>query len=157
MAKSDGRSADAAKKAFNSFRPGKKGFKAPTEGLQYVVFNYTSSNNNKNVFVESVKKLSHHIAVSGSIRYEAPTAARAVRTLTAPTFENPAKPEKQEDGGYNELEKDVSMNELKEVKKMKATWASNNQVIFNLFLSHCSPEMETKLQGMKTWSDIDET
>ena len=89
MAKSDGRSADAAKKAFNSFRPGKKGFKAPTEGLQYVVFNYTSSNNNKNVFVESVKKLSHHIAVSGSIRYEAPTAARAVRTLTAPTFENP--------------------------------------------------------------------
>ena len=40
---------------------------------------------------------------------------------------------------------------------MKATWASNNQVIFNLFLSHCSPEMETKLQGMKTWSEINET
>ena len=124
------------KKSFSSFRPGKKGFKAPTEGLQYVVFNYTSSNNNKNVFVENVKKLSHHIAVSGSIRYEAPTAARAVRTLTAPTFENPTKPEKQADGAYNELEKDVYMNELKEVKKMKATWASNNQVIFNLFISH---------------------
>ena len=58
MAKSDGRSADATKKAFSSFssfRPGKKGFKAPTEGLQYVVFNYTSSNNNKNIFVEGVK------------------------------------------------------------------------------------------------------
>ena len=80
MAKSDDRSADATKKAFSSFRSGKKRFKAPTEGLQYVVFNYTS-NNNKNVFVESVKKLSHHIAVSGSIRYEAPTAARAVRRL----------------------------------------------------------------------------
>ena len=55
MVKSDGRSADAAKKTFSSFRSGKKGFKAPTEGLQYVVFNYTSSNNNKNVFVENVK------------------------------------------------------------------------------------------------------
>ena len=98
MAKSDGQSADATQKAFSSFRPGKKGFKAPTEGLQYVVFNYTNSNNNKNVFVESTKKLSRHITVSGSIRYEAHTAARAVRTLTAPTFEKPAKPEKQTGG-----------------------------------------------------------
>jgi len=129
MAKSYGRSADATKKAFSSFRPDKKGFKAPTEGLQYVVFNCTSSNNNKNVFVESVKKLSHHIDVLGSIRYEAPTAARAVRTLTAPTFENPAKPEKQTEGGYDELEKEVYMNELKETTRMKATCASNKQVI----------------------------
>ena len=152
MAKSDGRSADATKKASNNFRPSRRGFKAPTEGLQHVIFNYTNNNSNKNVFVENVKKLSHHIAVSGSIRYEAPTAARAVWTLTAPTFESPTKPEKQADGGYDKLEKDVYMNELKEVKKMKATWASNNQVIFNLFISHCSPEMETKLQGMKAWS-----
>ena len=49
------------------------------------------------------------------------------------------------------------MNELKETKRMKATWASNNQVIFNLFISHCSPEMETKLQGMKAQSEIDES
>ncbi len=46
--------------------------------------------------------------------------------MTAPTFENPTKPEKQADGGYDKLEKDVYMNELKEVKKMKATWTSNN-------------------------------
>jgi len=157
MAKSDGHSADATKKAFSSFRPGKKGFEAPTEGLQYGVFNYTSSNNNKNVFVESAKKLRHHIAISESIRYGALTAVRAVRTLTAPTFEFLAKPEKQAEGGYDELEKKVYMNELKEMKKMKATWPSNNQVIFNLFISHCSPKMETKLQGMKTWSEIDET
>ena len=49
------------------------------------------------------------------------------------------------------------MNELKETKRMKAMWASNNQVIFNLFISHCSPEMETKLQGLKTWGKIDKT
>ena len=31
---------------------------------------------------------------------------------------------------------------------------TNHQVVYNLFLSHCSPEMETKLQGMKTWGKI---
>ena len=49
------------------------------------------------------------------------------------------------------------MNELKETKRMKATWASDNQVIFDLFIPHCSPKMERKLQGMKTWNEIDET
>ena len=63
------------------------------------MFNYMSSSNNKNVFVESVKKLSHHIAVSGSIVYKDPTAARAARTLTVLMFEAPAKPEKQTGGG----------------------------------------------------------
>jgi len=112
MAKSDSQSAGASRKAFSSFRSGKKGFKAQTEGLQYVVINYTSSSNNKNVFVKSVKKLSHHIAVSGIIRYEAPTAARAVRTLTVSMFDVPAKPVKQTGGGYEELEKEVYMIEL---------------------------------------------
>jgi len=102
------------------------------------------------MFFESVKKLSHHIAVSGISRYEALTAARAVRTLTAPTFDTLVKPDKITGGGYDELDKEVYMNELKEMKKMKATWVSNDQIIFNLFSSHCSPEMETKLQGMKT-------
>jgi len=40
---------------------------------------------------------------------------------------------------------------------MKAMWASNNQIIFDLFLSHYSPEMKTKLQGVKTWSKIDKS
>jgi len=72
-------------------------------------------------------------------------AARVVRTLNATTFDAPVKPEKQTGGGYNKLENEVYMNELKETKKMKATWASNNQIVFNLFLSHFSFEMETKL------------
>ncbi len=125
MAKSDDRSANALKKTSNNFRSSRRGFKAPMEGLQHVIFNYTN-NNRKKIVCGECEKLSHHIAVSGSIRYKVPTAARAVRTLTAPTFENSTKPEKQADGGYDELEKDVYMNELKEVKKMKATWTSNN-------------------------------
>ena len=36
----------------------KKTFKSPLECLQRVIFKYSASNKNKNVFVENVKKLS---------------------------------------------------------------------------------------------------
>ena len=32
---------------------------------------------------------------------------------------------------------------------------TNNQVVLNIFLSHCTPEMETKLQGTETWSTVE--
>ena len=57
MGKSDGRSAETSSKRFSSFRTDKKGLKTTTEGLQHMVFNYASSNNSKNVFVENVKNM----------------------------------------------------------------------------------------------------
>ena len=106
MGKSNGRSADTSSKKFSGFRTGKKGFKAPTEGLQYVLFT-TQLVTTARFFVENIKKLNHHIAVSGSIKYEAPTAAKSVRTLTVPKFHAPVKPDPTEGGGYDELERDA--------------------------------------------------
>ena len=77
----------------------KKDFKAPTEGLKHVIFVSSESNNNKNMFVENLKNLSQHIAISGSIKHDAPIVAYAVRTLTAPVFEEPENPEKDYEGG----------------------------------------------------------
>ena len=51
------------------FRPVKKNFKAPTEGLQRVIFDYSAINNNKNVFVEKLKKLIQNISVAGVITH----------------------------------------------------------------------------------------
>ena len=45
------------------FSSGKKTFNDPTEGLQHVTFDYSEINNNKNLFVDNVKKLSQHISV----------------------------------------------------------------------------------------------
>ena len=137
------------------FRGAKKQFKAPTDGYEDVVFDYSPGASGKNKFVENVKKLSQHIAASGKIRHEAPTAALAVRSIKAPVYSDPTKPTKGEDGRYDDLEKDVYLSEKKEVAKLRATWENNNQIIFNLFLSHCTPEMETKLQGMDSWSTVD--
>ena len=60
---------------------------SPIEVLQHVIFDNSESNNKKNVFVEKVKKLSQHIAVTSSIGNDTPTVAYAVRTLNAPSFE----------------------------------------------------------------------
>ena len=72
--------------------------------MQHIIFDYSAINNNKNVFVENVKKLIQNISVSYSIRYDAPTVAYALSTLNAPVFEVPENPEKDYKGGYNKLE-----------------------------------------------------
>ena len=82
----------------------KKTFKAPTEFLQHVIFDYSASNNNNNVFVEKVKNLGQHIAVSSSIIHYAPTVSYAVRTLNAPAFEAPVNPEKKYKVGYDDID-----------------------------------------------------
>ena len=71
------------------FRSGKKTFKLPTEGLQDVIFDYSASNNNNNMLVDNVKKLIHHITVSGAIIYDEPKVTYAVRQLTTLVYEVP--------------------------------------------------------------------
>ena len=73
-------------------RSSKKTFKSPTEGLQHIIFDYSASNNNNNMFVNNVKKLIHHITVSGAIIYDEPAVTYAVSALTAPVFMVPSKP-----------------------------------------------------------------
>ena len=79
MAKpNDGQSADGGVKSSKrryGFRSDRKNFKSPTESLQHVIFDYSASNNNKNMFVENVEKLSQHIDFSCAIRYDAPAVS----------------------------------------------------------------------------------
>ena len=85
------------------FRLGKKTFKFPTEGLQHIIFDYSASNKNNNMLVDNVKKLIHHITVSGAIIYDEPTVTYVFRTLTEPVFELPTKIKKDYKCGYGEL------------------------------------------------------
>ena len=78
-----------------------------------------------------------------------------VRTLTATVFEVPENPEKDFGCSYNKLELREYLAKSKEVEK-KNTCRNNNQVVYNIYLSHCTPEMETKPQGMETWGKIDQ-
>ena len=82
-----------------------------------MIFEYSARNNNKNVFVENVKKFSQHISVSDSIIHDVPTVAYAVSKLTAPAFEASFKPEKSYKGGYKELELREYLDKAKEVSQ----------------------------------------
>ena len=133
MAKpNDGQSADGGVKSSKrryGFRSDRKTFKSPTESLQHVIFDYSASNNNNNMFVDNVKKLIHHIAVSGAIRYDEPKVTYAVSTLTAPVFEVPPKLKKDYKGGYGKLDLRGYLSKAKEVEQNKNTWTKNNQVV----------------------------
>ena len=111
------------------FSSGKNTFKSPTEGLQHVIFDYSASKNNNNMLVDNAKKLIHHIDVSGAIRYDKSTVTYAVRTLTSPVFEVPAKLKKYYKGGYGELDLRGYLSKAKEVEQNKNTWTKNNQVM----------------------------
>ena len=100
---------------------GEKTFKAPIEGLHHVIFDYSDSNNNNNMFLENVKKWIHHIAVSGAIIYDEPTVTYAVRQLTTLIYEVPEKPEKDYEGGYDKLELRGYLSNAKEVEQNKNT------------------------------------
>ena len=77
----------------------KRPLRPPIERLQHVIFDYNASNNNNNMFVENVKKLSQHIDISGSVRHDTPTVAYSVRTFTDPVFEVPENSKKEYGGG----------------------------------------------------------
>ena len=104
--------------------------------------------------MENVKKLIYHIVISGPIRHEKPTVEYTVRTLTASEFDAPLKPENYYEGGYKELELREYLDKSKEVDQNENTWTTNNQEVYNLFLYHCTPEIENKLEGMKIWGTI---
>ena len=93
------------------------------------------------MLVENVKKLILHIVVSGAIRYDEPTVTYEVRKLTELVFEVPAKPKNDYEGGYDELDLRGYLYKAKEVEQNKNTWTTNNQVVYNIFLYHCTPEM----------------
>ena len=74
-----------------------------------------------------------------------------------PTFKDPTAPtEDKETKLYDELEKKTYFCDCSAVKAQKAQWEENNQKVYNLFLSHCTPNMETKLQGMETWPIVED-
>ena len=107
----------------------KNTFKSPTEGSQHLVFDYSTSDNNKNVFVENVKNLSQYIAVSGSVIHDAPIVVYIVRKFTALVFEVPENTEKDYEGGYNKLKLRGYLDNSKELEQNKKTWTTNNQVV----------------------------
>ena len=125
-----------------------RAFKAPTPNHENDYFDWSSYGSKTVKHLKTIEKLANYIGTNFGTY--ASTAAAAVRSREAPVFTEPVKP-KQEDGADRdlyEMEKDAWRDEFKEYRKAKRAWENeNNPRIYNLLISHCTPEMVSKLKG----------
>ena len=68
----------------------KSPFKAPTVGLEDVVFDY-GSGMRPGDFQGYIERIAEHLA--GSLKRQGPLASKAIKTQTVPTFVEPEDPE----------------------------------------------------------------
>ena len=73
----------------------KSPFKAPTVGLEDVVFDY-GAGMRPGDFQGNVERIAEHLA--GKLKRQGQLAAKVIKTRVAPSFEEPEDPEFEDDG-----------------------------------------------------------
>ena len=129
-------------------------FKGPTHGYEDVTFDVSNSKKSHSAASthdEKVDRLAGYIAINNS-KYDGATAAHAVRTLKAPTFEDP-KDIVDEAKATLRQKKDWE-RKYRKFEQGEENWDKNNKLIFALFWSHCTSSMQTKLKGNDDWNTI---
>ena len=128
-------------------------FKAPTEGLEHIHFDYTGSTTSTKgretgKFQEKCDSLGEYLALKLGLKGGADTSA-AVKTGTPPSFTSPG-PKPGDDG----LEDKIWEGKVQKYLRQKDYWEENNKLVYNLFLQHCTTAMRTKLKGLKEWDKV---
>merc|ERR1712155_130846 len=141
-----------------------KTFRGPTPGLKDVIFGYEAQpRSNPETFKKNSERLALHIGTT--FKKQASEAANMLRTLKKGKEGRPKKPKRAVlgDEGYvdeDTAKEDFKVAELLWPEKVKK-WGQRQEDreenvgrIYNLVLSHCTPEMETKLKGMSKWDSV---
>ena len=123
-------------------------FKAPTQGLESVIFDYGVKGCNPTIFNKNNKKLLEY--VGANYKVDGPMAAQALCNLKAPIIDSLASPSNK---GDDVVLLNWKLNFEAAHKKWLA-WTENNQKLFNLYLSHCMQAMKTKLKALSEWTAI---
>ena len=120
-------------------------FKAPTPGYEKPTFDWNNSKTKAVRFQENFDDLATYVGANYDTG--AAEAAAAICSREPPTFEEPTRPT----GDSQSWEVDIWRDEYKEYKKQERAWNNvNNKKLFDLFLSHCTPEMKQNLKGWVT-------
>ena len=123
-------------------------FKAPTLGLESVIFDYGVKGCIPTVFNINNDKLLRH--VGANYKVDGPMAAQALCNLKAPIIDSPASPSNKNDG-VTSFEWKLN---FEAAHKKWLAWTENNQKLFNLYSSHCTQTMKIMLKGLSEWSAI---
>ena len=127
-------------------------FKAPTPGYEDVTFDVSTSRSASAAatFENKVDGLASYVAILCS-KTDGADAALALRTLTAPKYEDPG--DLDESKATFRQKKDFEAK-YSAYERGTANWTRNNKIVYNLFWSHCTDAMKTKLAACDTWEDI---
>ena len=125
-------------------------FKGPTAGLEHIVFDHGASmkTGEWKINVEALAS-----RVSQTIKYGGPRVSKAMKKLKFDELEEPAEP------GETTSRKETLMFDLrmKEYGKKLLQDEENNQVAYELIVSHCTPKMKMKLEAGAEWEAIEES
>ena len=135
--------------ATGTTKPKKAEAKAPTVGLEDVVFEF-GANMRPGDFQGFIDSLSGHMA--GALKYGGATAAKAIRKMTPPTFSEPAEPADP----TNTKQKITYEHKLKKWLREEDEWTDINGRIFEKFKEHCAESMLSKLSGMAEYDGLDD-
>ena len=137
----------------------KSPFKAPTVGLEDVVFDY-GAGMRLGDFQGNVERIAEHMA--GKVKRHGPLAAKAIKTRVAPSFEEPEDPEVEDDGKGGVKVRTATTKEKLRFKYQYEkymqdgpNWEDCNQQIWSKVISHCAPSMRTKLKSLSGWDRAD--
>ena len=137
----------------------KSTFKAPTVGLEDVIFDY-GAGMRPGDFQGYVERIAEHMA--GALKRQGPLASKAIKTQNAPSFMEPEDPEFEEDGTGTLKPRTASTKEKIKFKHEYENylydlrnWKDCNGTIWNKVISHCTPGMKTKLKSLSGWDQAE--
>jgi len=128
-------------------------FSAPTSGLEDVIFDYGPSMK-QGRFKTNVELLAEFM--SSDLKKGGPATTRAIKNRKAPTFTLPKVLTRDEEAKLSTMEIRVKSHEYEEIYRDQQQWKHNNSVTFSKYLSHSTPSMRAKLQGMGKWETIED-
>ena len=120
-------------------------YKAPTEGLLHVVFEY-GEGMKPGSFKTMMESMAEHMAAT--LKHGGPEASRAIKKAEAPSYSDSEPEEPTGEAATRRANLRFDM-EWKEWWQKKKTWNDNSGKIFEKLSSHCAPTMKTKLCGME--------
>ena len=124
-------------------------FKAPTSGLEDVVFNPSSSAADFKKFNDC---LAHHVGVT--FKLFGPPMSKALRKLVKPLFVLLAKPDP--DSKSYQVDVIVWTETWTEVKDDRRQFTEANQKLFNLIKQHCAPAIMQKVHTHADWNYVED-
>jgi hypothetical protein len=135
--------------------PKKEKYKAPTPGLEHLVFTVGTAQDATN-FTKVKDALAEYIGGSGKYKTGTAYAVTAVNDLVGPTIVEPADPPPKSDPPTMKDIKTYKIwdDEFAQYLANERAWTDVKVKVFQLILQHCDPSLKEKLKTASSYESV---